>query len=668
MNRDERKRIAYSALLLSVLCIIGVSYAWFRLYLSQSENNRIASRTCFSTTLTEKTSKIDLTEAVPESDKNGLMESPFTFTLKNNCTGYIRAYITIDSAYRTSTSTSYLKDNKIKVNISPTGTTLNPSSLLTDKELIELEGSRLGYSIIDIGLNSNEEKTFDLRVWMDSSTTVDEGLNKTWEGKIVVLTEAQIVGAPNGWNSAKDGTLLAAIRRDNELRETLTPPGAATSYSINDTFPSFVFNANAYYTYGDTYKVNADGTYTIENPKKVKYSEGLSVLKGKYMVSSAYDYSDVLSDTDEILETTNKKQLILIRDTSADGFTYSKISGGMKTFPEETEAVMASTADDYGTSYYFRGAVENNYVEFANKCWRIVRVTGDGSIKLALFNNNTEGNTNPCAEANDSGDAAIIGSSQFNYAYKDNAFVGLMYGNVGCSNGTSANQSACTSAGGTWTASTSYANAHANINKSTILKYLEEWYDNNIANYDSYIADTIWCNDKSTVNDTSFNPLGSTLGTNYGYGLNVNYYGTTQRIIDAEAVIPLGDSPSLICPNDNLGGKLSKYTVNDKINGNGDLDKKVGLLTADEIVYAGGGNVNFSYYLLKNTENGFWWALSPSFFDGNDAVVWDVIGYNCNLDGGDVDNYGGGRPSLSLKSTVPIASGKGTRTSPYVVE
>ena len=667
MNRDERKRIAYSALLLSVLCIIGVSYAWFRLYLSQSENNRIASRTCFSTTLTEKTSKIDLTEVVPESDENGLRETPFTFTLKNNCTGYIRAYITIDSEYRTSTSTSYLKDNKIKVNISPTGTTLNPSSLLTDKELIELEGSRLGYSIIDIGLNSNEEKTFDLRVWMDSSTTVDEGLNKTWEGKIVVLTEAQNVGAPNGWNSAKDGSLLAAIRRDNELRETLTPPGAATSYSINDNFPSWVFNANAYYTYGDTYKVNTDGTYTIENPKKVKYSEGLNTLKGKYMVSSAYDYSDVLSDTDELLETTNKKQLLLIRETSADGFTYSKISGGMKTFPEVTEAVMASTADDYGTSYYFRGAVENNYVEFANKCWRIVRVTGDGSIKLALFNNNTEGNTNPCAEANDSGDAAITDKSKFNYAYNDNAFVGLMYGNVGCSDGVSYSQSACTSAGGTWTASTSYANAHANINKSTILKYLESWYDDNIARYDSYIADTIWCNDKSVVTDTTFNPYSFTLGTNYGYELNTNYYGTTKRIMDNSRYFFAG-SPSLICPNDDLGGKLSKYTVSDKINGNGDLDKKIGLLTADEVVYAGGGNVNFSYYLLKNTENGWWWALSPNGFSGLGALVWGVLGDGSDLGDGSVSSSGGGRPSLSLKSTVPIASGKGIRTSPYVVE
>ena len=667
MDNNKKKLKFYSTLLVTVLCIIGVSYAWFRLYLSQSESNRISARTCFDTTLTEDSAKISLDGAVPESDENGLMESPFTFTLKNNCTGYIRAYITIDSEYRTSTSTSYLKDNKIKVNISPTGTTLNPSSLLTDKELIELEGSKLGYSIIDVGLNSNEEKTFDLRVWMDSSTTVDEGLNKTWEGKIVVLTEAQSVGAPNGWNSAKDGSLLAAIRRENELRETLTPPGAATSYSINDKFPDSTFNANAYYTYGDTYKVNADGTYTIENPKKVKYSEGLSVLKGKYMVSSAYDYSDVLSTADELLETTNRKQLLLIRDTTVEGFTYSKISGGMKTFPEETEAVMASAADDYGTSYYFRGAVTNNYVEFANKCWRIVRVTGDGSVKLTLFNNNAEGKTNPCAEANDSRDAAITDKSKFNYAYNDNAFVGLMYGNVGCSDGVSYSQSACTSAGGTWTASTSYANAHANINKSTILKYLESWYDDNIARYDSYIADTIWCNDKSVVTDTTFNPYSFTLGTNYGYELNTNYYGTTKRIMDNSRYFFAG-SPSLICPNDDLGGKLSKYTVSDTTNGNGALDKKIGLLTADEVVYAGGGNLNYSYYLLKNTENWFWWVLSPIVFDGDRARVWGVYGSSGYLYRGLVNvNYFGVRPSLSLNSTVPIASGKGTRNSPYKV-
>ncbi|MCI7554958.1 MAG: hypothetical protein MST00_05960, partial [Tenericutes bacterium] len=123
-----------------------------------------------------------------------------------------------------------------------------------------------------------------------------------------------------------------------------------------------------------------------------------------------------------------------------------------------------------------------------------------------------------------------------------------------------------------------------------------------------------------------------------------------------------------ICPNDDLGGKLSKYTVSDTTNGNGALDKKIGLLTADEVVYAGGGNVNFSYYLLNNTENGWWWALSPDDFSGG-ANVWGVSGGDGGLDLDSVSgDRGGVRPSLSLKSTVPIASGKGTRTSPYVVE
>ena len=669
VKSKENKIKIYTGLLITVICIIGISYAWFRLYLRQSENNKIASRNCFSTSLTEDSAKIDLVDAVSMYDEEGLEETPFTFTIKNNCSGYVKAYITIDSQYRESSSNSYLKDDFVKVNLSPKGTTNSPSVVLTDKNLIDLDNSRKGYLIVDVGLNSNEERSFDLRIWMDSETTKEEGLNKTWLGKIVVVTQASNFASPDGWNGAKDGTLLAAIRRDNNVSEPLTTPGAATSYSINDTFPSWVFNANAYYTYGDTYKVNADGTYTIENPKKVKYSEGLSILKGKYMVSSAVDYSDVLSDTDELLETTNKKQLLLIRDTAVDGFTYSKISGGMKTFPEETEAVMASAADDYGTSYYFRGAVTNNYVEFANKCWRIVRVTGDGSVKLTLFNNNAEGKTNPCADANDSGDAAFAGISKFNYAYNDNAFVGLMYGNVGCSDGTSDSQDSCTNTGGTWTASTSYANAHANINKSTILKYLEEWYDNNIATYDSYIVDTIWCNDKSTVKDTTFNPRGWALGTNYGYGLNVNYYGATKRLVlNAASFLVLAGNPSLICPNDDLGGKLSKYTVSDTTKGNGALDKKIGLLTADEIVYAGGGNVNYSYYLLKNTEGTRWWALSPSYFNSNGAGVWGVYGSYSHFVNDRVYGNFGVRPSLSLKSTVPIASGKGTRTSPYVVE
>ncbi len=58
----------------------------------------------------------------------------------------------------------------------------------------------------------------------------------------------------------------------------------------------------------------------------------------------------------------------------------------------EDEGLIEST-DDYGTSYYFRGNVQNNYVWFANMLWRIVKINGDGSVKLILHDlasNNTQ--------------------------------------------------------------------------------------------------------------------------------------------------------------------------------------------------------------------------------------------------------------------------------------
>ena len=661
MNKLIKKQlvlILFTVVLVGTL-VVTTSFAVFEDTKSNAQDQKMAvgdlDITFTGGSAINITNLSPMTDTVAKSQTNNL----YTFSIAN--TGTVPYKFTVKLENNPSYTSNLLSHKYIRYSLNNAAV-----KFVSDNSGLLVEGT------IEAGVTNN----YSLRLWVADAETYklpDSTLGQEIHLKINVDGKAGsiLAPAPDGWYDASSGTLLAAIRRDNELRETLTTPGAATSYSIDDTFPSGVFNANAYYTYGDTYKVNADGTYTIENPKNVKYSEGFSTLLGKYMVSSTDDYSDVLSDTDELLETTNKKQLLFIRDTWSEGFTYSKISGGMKTFPEEPEAVMASAADDYGTSYYFRGAVENNYVEFANKCWRIVRVTGDGSIKLTLFNNNTEGNTNPCAEANDSVDAAITGESKFNYAYGDNAFVGLMYGNVGCSDGVSDYQGSCTRAGGTWTASTSYVNAHANINKSTILKYLESWYDDNIASYDSYIADTIWCNDKSTVKDTTFNPYGwSGFGTNYGYGLNTNYYGVSQRLLqNDEYALVLAGNPSLICPNDDLGGKLSKYTVSDTTNGNGALDKKIGLLTADEVVYAGGGDYNESYYLLKNTENWIWWALSPSGSDGGGGDVWVVRGVDSVLSYESVEfEFDGVRPSLSLKSTVPIASGKGTRTSPYVVE
>ena len=520
VKKKKRKLSIYYGLLVTVICIIGVSFAWFRLYLSQNENNTLVSRTCFNTTLTEDTSKISLTDAFPITDEDGLKQTPFTFTIKNNCNSYVKVYITIDSTYRESTNTSYLKDNYMKVNISPKGTTTGKSVILGSQTLTDLENNRKGYIIMSTGLNANEEKSYDLRIWMDSAVTTEQGLNKNWSGKIVVVS-----------NASNKPTFAETILANNEVKTPITTPGAAIS--------------------------------------------------------------------------------------TAD------------------EALLASAEDDYGTSYYFRGAVTNNYVEFANKCWRIVRVGGDGSVKLILHNDNPTGAANPCDAANNSASAAFARysgetyKSAFNTNYNDNAYVGFKYGTVG---------------------SSTYEATHANTNNSTILTNLETWYTNNLKTYESVIDDTVWCNDKTNVTDTSYNPWGYSNVTGLGYGTNVTYYGATQRLVGTSGSAG-GTGPSLKC-----NGELSK------------INSKVGLITADELALAGyaRGLQNTTTYLQENATDTYWWSLSPGSFRGDYARVWSVRGGDGYFDNYSVDNTRGVRPSISLKSTTNV-TGEGTSSSPFII-
>ena len=304
------------------------------------------------------------------------------------------------------------------------------------------------------------------------------------------------------------------------------------------------------------------------------------------------------------------------------------------TISTASEALLASTEDDYGTSYYFRGAVTNNYVEFANKCWRIVRVGGDGSVKLILHNDNPTGAANPCDAANNSASAAFAhynGStytSRFNENYDDNAYIGFKYGTPG---------------------SSKYETTHANTNKSTILTNLETWYTNNLKTYESVIDDTVWCNDKTNVTDTSYDPWSIT-PNGLGYAKNVTYYGATKRLVGTSGSAG-GTGPSLKC-----NGELSK------------INSKVGLITADELAFAGYAyNIgNTTTYLQENATNTYWWSLSPYGFDVGSAGVWGVNGSAGYFDNYNVRGTNGVRPLISLKSTTNV-TGEGTSSAPYII-
>ena len=656
------KRKIYVTLLIVVICLIGVTYAFFTLYLRQSEENTITSLSCFSTTFTEETNAISLEKTYAVTEDEGMSYSPFTFKIKNNCTDTIYAYITIDSLNE-GTSTN-LDSSHVRYNLSTKGTTDGISKILKPSSTKKLENGHNGYVIKTLALGSNEELEYDLRLWVDEKTTASEGLSKTWSGQVVIVSDA---ATPNSsWDLPGEGTLLAAIKRDNTVTEPLTVPGTEPSaHTLDDVQIQTASVSSTYQAYYITYgtgweangtKFNLMGTAVTSNT----YANSYSTLVGKYLTSSSLSTAGS-STAGTMKTTTNLSAVYYVISATSDSFTYKTLTSNKNAI----ESVLAGTEDDYGTSYYFRGAVTNNFVEYANMCWRIVRITGNGAIKLVLYNyngltstNNIPSSNTPCnVTGNDYALARYEGDtykSTFNSNYKDNAYVGLMYGTAGAS---------------------SYADAHANTKASTILTNLNKWYTNVLskqANFsDNQLSDTIWCNDKSVVTDATFNPGNWTLGTNYGYAKNLDYYSATKRLVQASSWTAGGTGPSLICPNDNNGGKLSKFTVSDTEYGNGTLSgyAKVGLLTADEIAFAGGasGTSNSTYYIKGNTNSSMWWALSPRDFDGPSAIVWYVSGGHSSLGGGIVSYRNGVRPSLSLQLGVKISSGVGSATSPYKV-
>ena len=77
---------------------------------------------------------------------------------------------------------------------------------------------------------------------------------------------------------------------------------------------------------------------------------------------------------------------------------------------EATDGYLCSAKDAYGTSYYYRGNVTNNYVKFADKYWRIVRINGDGTVRVIYDGTSAHAN-------GESSEDRQIGESAFNNNY-----------------------------------------------------------------------------------------------------------------------------------------------------------------------------------------------------------------------------------------------------------
>ena len=361
------------------------------------------------------------------------------------------------------------------------------------------------------------------------------------------------------------------------------------------------------------------------------------------------DGQAVYTETSQAMKTLDKlnslNDTIVLATDTPDFTTVSGNNGddgnGNTNLGDGTKGIYA-TEDDLGISYYFRGAVENNYVKFANFYWRIIRINGDGTIRMIYAGTSAHPNG-----YNDSSTRDMdIGDSTYNDNRDDNAYVGYMYGTAGAS---------------------TYAVAHSNTNNSTIKTLIDNWYKTNIVDkgFSNYVADAIYCNDRSLVptTDTNVNTIFSNMqgedNTGLGYGSNTTAYGSFKRNY-------VEHTPSLKCPNNN-----DKFTTENI--GNSKLTYPVALITTDEVSLAGGltfdleaGNYvkNQDYYLYNGN---YYWTMTPWSFFGGDAFVDSV--FDAGLDFGyvnDSSGSGAARAVISLNSNA-ISVGSGTMTDPFVV-
>ena len=606
LYRYKKRMLILCIMLAVVLMITGVSYAVFTSYSSQTDANTLAA-SCMDLEFNGQ-NEINLLNTYPISEGEALEQTPYTFTIKNKCDNYIEYYVIasvisttnkVDSKY---VKVSLLGDNDLN------GTVINTLESISTPQSLSKYNITENYILKrGDGISKDESRTFNFRMWLDSSNK-DIWTKEDIEGKDYQV-KISVVGTVK--TRPKDDLYVAALIDGVE----------------SSTFPT-------------TNKYNASVECT-RNGKKIDAKESIDWSGTEWELTTKIKSGNVRCNaTFESLapapngwyEAGNGTLLASLRDNNTLKTPITTPGAAVST---ADEALLASAEDDYGTSYYFRGAVTNNYVEFANKCWRIVRVSGDGSVKLILHNDNTTKVANPCDAANNSASAAFARysgetyKSAFNEKTDDNAYVGFKYGTVGASD---------------------YASAHANINNSTILTNLETWYTNNLKTYADTIADTVWCNDKTNVTDTSYDPWGWT-PNGYGYGKNVTYYGATQRLISTNGRTG-GTGPSLKC---NSG--LSK------------INSKVGLITADELAYAGYAAAlkNTTTYLQENATDTDWLSLSPSVFFSVYAFVWSVNGGSGDFGNYSVNSDGGVRPAISLIISTTISGGTGTSEDPYVV-
>ena len=666
----KKKNILFISvsLVLILLLGIGVSYSMWNITTSQDTTNTVYTK-CFDVSITNQKNSIDLENTYPISDEKGKKLTPFSFTITNTCDIFASYTVNLESLKNTTLNSKFLK---VMLNN-------EELKLLSDYESTDTvnTGSIESHILAKGSLGSGDSEDYTLRLWIDYDTTLEDLDNETKTFKSKIVVKAQ----PSTWNPIKEGytTLHDAILA-NEYQTT--PAIAKTKIAnkqevdLSQTAPVIKWVEKTGSTVSKDYTKPAESvinTYNKDTGTEDKTTQAsnltlndtkLRLFKTKKFDSSTARYSlvdPVYVDPTTLDFSGNQKYYFqtesiaynqttdkLYTSTGGGDITIYQVTGATKTTgtttwhdvtydsvtykltmvtlteteleTDKSDKGIYQGTDDYGTTYYYRGNVKNNIVQFAGFYWQIVRINGDGSIRLIYDG----------TEKNATGGEQTIGNSQFNINYNDPAYVGYMYGNQD---------------------GTMFDEVHTNATSSTIKTTIDNWYKTNIADkgYDQYVSTAVgFCGDRSLYSSSSGDGVQTDKDTTFG--AYARY---------------LASAAQFICPEP----ARDLYTTVDSSVGNKALTYPVGLITYDEIVFAGIdqrhiNKLSWAYSIQH------YWTMSPSVFYATKSYAkeWNLVNDGYLYIGSSVGGSNGVRPVINLKSDVKISGGTGTANDPFIID
>ena len=649
----QKKKINMIVLVVSViLMLIGLSYGYFFIRKNQ-KNNNVAGSECFKLEFSNESEAINLSNMYPISDEEGKKQIPYSFTITNTCDMLAGYTVNMEMLEGTTLNSKYLdvlvNNEEIK---------LLSTYEATDTVIANSTESRI---LTKGTLAYNDSVDYTVRFWMDKDVEDIESMNKYFASKIVV------VATPSTWDSTSAGynTLHDAILA-NEYQSTpekaiekikakgnpdlsQTAPiikwvektGESTTQQVikpaesaiksdaqtsdltdNDTklklYTTKTFNSNTgRYSMGEAvfvdpttidfngatkyYYQNEYIQYNMDNGKLRTISDNGSntiyLITGVTKTSSTGNWNGVKYDA-----VAYKLSLTQLTETELE--------------TDKSDKGLYQAADDYGTTYYYRGNVKNNIVQFAGFYWQIVRINGDGSIRL-MYDGTVK---------NATGGDQTIGNSQFNSKYNNPAYVGYMYGNPD---------------------GTTFDKVHNNTNNSIIKTAVDNWYKTNIVDkgFSSNVSNVVgFCGDR-------------TLRSGDGVSTTQNSYFSSYKRLE-------NNTPQFTCPEPSR----DLYTTAASSIGNKALTYPVGLITYDELVYAGMDN-RHTNKLSWAYSTQHYWTMSPSSFDATlgYAIEWFLNSAGSLTPWWGVGSHLGVRLVINLKSDTLITGGIGTSSDPFVV-